>query len=264
MSKKFQTIIWIIICLVALFLIGVCAYRIVLSKTDKIVHPEAYFEIENYGTVKMELYPEYAPNTVTNFIKLIQSGYYNNKIIYGKDDVCLYVGRNSEGEAENPKLSLIDNSIEADSDEDYEYTIEGEFVANGFTKNTIRHEKGIVSLIRNDYTNYTSSLQKESYNSGNAQIGIMMDDNRTLNGMYAAFAKITEGFDVLEKIYNEANIKTSDKEEDSSISVFENNITITNATVDTFGNDYGMPEVQKAFDYQSYLYDMLSNYYSNQ
>lgn len=263
MSKKIQTIIWIIISLVVLFLIGVCAYGIIMSKTEKNVHPEVSFEIENYGAIKMELYPEYAPNTVANFIKLVQSGYYNNKIIYGKDDICLYVGRNSEGETENPKISLIDSSIEADSDEDYEYTIEGEFVANGFKQNTLRHEKGIVSLIRNDYTNYTSSLLEESYNSGNAQIGIMMKDDRDLNGMYAAFAKITEGLDILEKIYNETNIKTTDEEESSSIQVFENNIVINSVTVDTFGNDYGMPKVQKAFDYQSYLYDMLSNYYSN-
>ena len=57
--------------------------KIDLSKTEKIPHPEVTFEIENYGTVKMELYPEYAPNTVANIIKLAESGYYDGKLIFG-------------------------------------------------------------------------------------------------------------------------------------------------------------------------------------
>ena len=265
MSKKFLTIIWIAICIITIILIGVCIFSIVKSKVDEIVHPEVTFEIENYGTVKMELYPEYAPNTVSNFIKLIQNGYYDNKIVYGKDDVCLYIGRDSNGDVQNPKLSLIDNSVEADSDSDYEYTIKGEFIANGFKQNTLSHDKGVVSLIRNDYSNYSSNLTEESYNSGNSQIGVMMNNNRNLNGVYAGFAKVTEGLDILEKIYNEAEIKNDDSEEaEGSIQAFNNNITITSAKVDTFGLDYGMPVVQKAFDYQSYLYNMLSNYYSNE
>ena len=72
MNKKLQFVLWIIIAVVVLAGIGVYGYRFFQAKTETPVYPEATFEIENYGTVKIELYPEYAPNTVTNFIKLIE------------------------------------------------------------------------------------------------------------------------------------------------------------------------------------------------
>ncbi len=277
MSKEIKMVVWIILCVVAISLLGTYTYKTYLAKTQDIVHPEVTFDIQNYGTVKMELYPEYAPNTVANFIKLIQTGYYNNKVIYGKDEICLYVGRNSEGEAEDPTISLLDNSIEAGTDEDYKYSIVGEFVANGYDQNTLRHEKGVISLIRNDYTQLSHELSDESYNSGNAQIGIMLsDDARVLNGVYAGFGRIIEGLDILEKIYNEqpiASAQSTDsataevadetvedvaEEEETGIEAFAEYPVITSATVETFGNDYGMPQVQEAFDYNSYMYDLFS------
>ena len=269
MSKKVQVTIWIIIAIIAVLLLGVVSYGIVMNGISKPIHPEVTFEIENYGVVKVELYPEYAPNTVTNFIKLVEKGYYNNKILYGKDEVCMYAGRDTEGNAINPKISLIDDSIEAGTDADYEYTIPGEFVVNGYEQNTLRHEKGVISLIRNDYTQYVASLSKESYNSGNAQIGIMMSDSATtLNGVYAAFGKITEGMDVLEKIYNEVEIKHPEATEDGNqpaetdIQAFANAPVKKSATVNTNGIDYGMPITEKAFDYSAYLYNMMSSYYN--
>ncbi len=271
MSKKVQFVVWTIIAIVAVLIIGVVAYSAINKMTEKINHPEATFEIENYGTVKMELYPEYAPNTVANFIKLIEAGYYNNKVIYGKDEICLYVGRNSEGQIANPKISLISSDIEADSEGDYEYSIKGEFAANDFEQNTLRYEKGIVSIIRDDYTQYISSLTEQSYNSGNSQIGIMMsDDARSLNGAYAAFARVTEGMDVLEKIYNEGVIKAAEENADAQsdsqseatddIDQFESYPVITSASVDTHGEDFGMPETQEAFDYDSYMQNLMSQY----
>lgn len=266
MRKKIQFILWLIIVIVAIILIGLILQNNIVAKTNSTTHPVATFEIQNYGTVKMELYPEYAPNTVTNFIKLIEKGYYNNKVIYGKDDICLYVGRNAEGEAENPKASLILDNIEANSDQDYDYTIKGEFIANGYKQNTLSHEKGVISLIRNDYSQYLTNLQEESYNSGNAQIGIMMsDDSRALNGAYTGFGRITEGMDILEKIYQEAEMKPADTEGQEQatddISQFATYPVITSATVDTLGEDYGNPEIQEAFDYNSYIYNMMSSSY---
>lgn len=270
MSKKVQFVIWIIIAVIAVVLLGVVGYGIVMNGTGNVTHPEVTFEIENYGTVKMELYPEYAPNTVTNFIKLVEKGYYNNKIIYGKDDICMYVGRDTEGNVINPTAGLIDDSIEAGSENDYDYTIPGEFVANGYEQNTLRHEKGVISLIRNDYTQYVSSLAKESYNSGNAQIGIMMSDSAsTLNGVYAGFGKITEGMEILEKIYNEVQVKVPEASEDGTqaaeeadIQAFDGTLVIKSATVNTNGIDFGMPTIEKAFDYSAYLYNMMSSYYN--
>ena len=269
MSKKLRFILWLIIVIAIVLLIGTSIYNIVMAKTEKVSHPEVTFELENYGNIKMELYPEYAPNTVANFIKLVEKGYYNDKVIYGKDEVCLYVGRNQDGEAVNPKISLISDNIEADSEDDYEYTIPGEFVANDFKQNTLIHEKGVVSLIRNDYTQYVPTLTEESYNSGNAQIGIMMGDGASnLNGVYAAFGRITEGLDILEKIYNETEIAPKENTEEgvdtteSAIDRFNTYPKIKSATVDTHGIDYGNPVTEKAFDYSAYMYDLMSSYYN--
>lgn len=267
--KKLQFVIWIIIMVAILALIGVYGYFTYLRITSTVQHPEATFEIENYGKVVVELYPEYAPNTVTNFIKLVEKGYYNNKVFYGKDEICMYLGRNSTGEIEETKLSLISDEVEPDSESDYEYAIKGEFVANGFEQNTLRHEKGILTLIRNDYSQLINSLTDESYNSGSSQLAIMMsDDSRNLNGAYAAFGRVKEGMDVLEKIYNEAEIKQESAEGEESnvadnISQFATYPVITSATVDTHGIDFGDPEVIEAFDYESYMYNLMNSTYSN-
>lgn len=270
MGKKIQFVVWIIVAIAALLLIGGVAYNTVCRVNQEVKNPEATFEIENYGTIKMELYPEYAPNTVTNFIKLIESGYYNNKVIYGKDEICMYMGRDENGELVNPTMGLISQDIEENSDDDYDYTIPGEFISNGFNTNTLRHEKGIVTLIRNDYTQYFSSLAEESYNSGNSQLGIMMsDDSSSLNGAYAAFGRIIEGMDILEKIYNEAELKPvetdetgNETESSDGIEQFANYPKITSASVETYGEDYGMPETQDAFDYNSYMYNLMSSQYN--
>ena len=90
MSKKVQIIIWAIIAALVCILIGGYVYNTVLRYTEGNTHPEVTFELQDYGTVKMELYPEYAPNTVANFVRLVEKGFYNNKVVYGKDDICLY------------------------------------------------------------------------------------------------------------------------------------------------------------------------------
>lgn len=252
--KKLQFVLWILILIAVIILLGGWGYNFVKYKTEKIVHPEVSFEIENYGTVKFELYPEYAPNTVLNIIKLVEAGYYNNKTIYGKDNMCIYAGRDSEGEAIVATAGLISSEIEEGSEDDYKYSIEGEFVANGFKKNTLRNEVGTISLIRN---NYGTGLTEESFNSGNAQLGIMMTkEANNLNGLYATFGKVIEGMEILEKMYNEAEIHVNTEEDgESSIDKFENSPVITSATVDTHGVGYGMPEIKEAFDYESYLYN---------
>ena len=273
MKKKLGLVIWVLIALAAFLALGGIVYNRAKMESQGNKHPVVTFELADKGNIKIELYPEYAPNTVANFVKLVQSGYYNNKVIYGKDEICLYAGRDSLGEAVNPKLSLIDSSVEADSENDYEFTIEGEFYTNGFEQNTLRHEKGIITLIRNDYTQYVSALSDESYNSGNAQIGIMMsDDSSTLNGVYAAFGKVIEGMEILEKIYTEEEIapvetttdETADaatEEEETGIDRFATFPVIKSASVETHGVEFGMPEIQEAFDYESYMNDLMSQYY---
>ena len=283
MKNILKISLWVVLGILALVCSGWLIYNFAMSNKAEVVHPEVIFEIQDFGNVKMELYPEYAPNTVANIIKLVENGYYNNKVIYGKDDLCLYVGRTSEGEVENPKLSMIDSNVEADSDNDYEYSIKGEFVANKFNQNTLRHEKGVVTLIRQDYSQYFSNLADESYNSGNTNIAVIMGDNASnLNGVYAGFGRVLEGMDVLEKIYNEIEIKkeettteegqentettetteteSEESEEAGGIKEFNVYPIIKSASVDTKGVDFGMPETEKAFDYNEYI----NNYFMQQ
>lgn len=270
MREKVKLIIGIIIMIALLGGIVFVVYKGVLHETQAQTNPVATFELQDKGTIKMELYPEYAPNTVANFIALIQAGYYNNKVLYGKDDICLYMGRDTENEEAAPKVSTIDSSIEADSDDDYEYEINGEFIANGFEKNTLRHEKGVISLNRYDYSSY--GLTEESYNSGRAQFSIMMQEASTLNGVYCAFGRVVEGLDILEEMYQNAEMKPQETtaengetatEEEGAIKQFATTPTITNAMVETYGVNYEKPKVHEAFDIQAYMTEMYSRYYSN-
>lgn len=289
MSKKAQIVIWIIILIVVILLLGGYVYSVVNKITVGNIHPEVSIEIQDQGTVKLELYPEYAPNTVANFIRLAEKGYYDGKVLYGKDEICLYAGRTADGNVENAKTSLIFDGIDENSEYDYEYGIEGEFILNGYNENTLKHEKGILTLIRNDYTQYMSNLSKESYNSGNAQLGIMMnDDSSNLNGAYAAFGRVMEGMEILENIYNNTEIavpettgnetETTDTtasetttpevtedntEDEDGIKAFASYPVITSVKVDTKGINHGDPKVEEAFDYNAYMYNLMSQYYGN-
>lgn len=267
MSKKIKFILWIVVAVVTVIAIAILGTRFIQSKTVDTVHPIVTFDIENYGKVKAELYPEYAPTTVTNIVALVKSGYYENKVIYGKDAICLYLGRDKDGNVADPTVNLIDPNVAADSEENFEYTIPGEFNANGYKDNTLRHEKGVLSLIRNDYTQSITGLYQESYNSGNSQIGVMIgDESSNLNGVYAAFGRVIEGLDILETIYDKNEIAEPEKNEDgtvqkSPIEKFKFTPIIKSATVDTFGVEFGVPVYQEAFDYESYMYDLINTQY---
>lgn len=260
-----KNILTIIILLVVIALLGYLGYGYVRAFTNKVQNPIVTMEIEGYGTIEMELYPDQAPNTVKNFIWLIQKGYYDGKVFSGVDKNCLYAGKTAEDKVENAKMSLVDESIEAGSDKDKDYSIEGEFVANGHN-NTLKHEKGILSMCRVDYSQYSPSLIKESYNSANAQFSILINGERDLNGLYAGFGRVTKGMDIVEiiskldtkKEENAENTTTSENE--NALKSFEKMPVITSVKVDTFGVDYGKPEVSEAFDYYTYMY----NYYSQQ
>ncbi len=266
MKEKLILTLKIIAIIIIVIAIGLICFNAIKAKTDKIQNPIVTLELENYGNVKIELYPEYAPNTVANFIKLVESGHYTDKVIYGEDSLCMYLGRKSDGTIDEPTLSKVDSSIASGSEEDTKYQIFGEFVANGYEENTLRHGKGIVSMIRSDYTQQMSSLSSESYNSATSQIGIIMndEDGRNLNGLYAAFGKIVEGLDIIEKIYNEAEVEAKGEDDTSSIDEYTNKPVIKSATVDTFGYDYGSPETLDYFDYQEYMTNLINQYYSSE
>lgn len=258
---KTKNIIWIIALILVIVLIGVVGYGYYQKATMEVKNPVATMEVENFGTVKIELYPELAPRTVANFITLANRGFYDGLTFHRivKDFMIQGGDKNGDGTG-SPSLS--DLGIEVSEDEDREYCIKGEFLSNGFNDNTLKHEEGVISMARGDYTSYSSSLTTESYNSAGSQFFIMTADNSALDGLYAPFGKVIEGMDVVHAIEN-VQVTTSGSEEstseDSSSSSEEastpvNDVIISKVTVETYGIDYGKPETLEVWDYYSWLY----------
>ncbi|MBE6551173.1 MAG: peptidylprolyl isomerase [Ruminococcaceae bacterium] len=129
----------------------------------------AEMEIENYGTIKLELNADEAPITVTNFVNLAKSGFYDGLSIIRVDTDFVIQG--GDGGTERPAKN-----------------IKGEFAANG-VENNISHVKGTISMARGD-----------DMNSASSQFFIMSADFTGLDGMYAGFGKVIEGMEVVDKI----------------------------------------------------------------
>ena len=248
MAKK---ILWIVILIVLLALIVWVGYGYYNKLTMKVENPVATMEVEGFGTVKMELYPDQAPETVANFIALANRGYYNGSSFHRivKDFMIQGGTKNGDGTTEPTLKDLKDDG----SDE--KYTIKGEFVANK-VNNTLKFEEGVVGLARSDYSQTSSSLVDESYNSGCAQFFIMTKENTSLNGNYTAFGKVIEGMDVVHNIEN-VEVKVADNSEETGNteeSTPVNPVKITSISVDTKGVDYGLPETLEYFDYTNWFY----------
>ena len=243
----------VILILVLLICIGFVSGTIIQKNNYTIVNPVATIEIENYGTIKMELYPEYAPNTVANFIALANRGFYNNTSInrVQKDFVVQLGYQSRENQSTKTKLSDL-----KDDGADEEYVIKGEFIVNGFTQNTLKHTKGVVSMARADYSSYgENSITKKGYDSGSGQFFIVTKDNTNLDGLYAAFGKVTEGLDIVDQI-NNIEVETTDKNDEDETKTLNKPIdppVVKSIRVETNGVDYGLPETMEPFDYYSYL-----------
>ena len=233
---------------IVLILGGLLAYGYYQKMNYKLQRPVVSMEIENYGTVKMELYPDEAPNTVKNFIKLINEGYYNG-LTFHRVEESLIQGGDKQGDGTGTT----------------ELTIPGEFAENGYKDNTLKFERGTVGMARQDYTMYAyyyglgKEIIKEGYNSGYAQFFIMAQDEENFNGYYTAFAKVTEGMDIVDQISKLETEKEKDEEtgEESETTKPVNPPIIKSMTVDTFGKDYGEPETEEPFDINSYIMEKL-------
>ena len=129
-------------------------------------------EMENGGVMKGELYPDIAPKTVENFIKLVEEGFYDGLIFHRFIPGFMIQGGCPDGTGMGGPG----------------YTIEGEFTANGF-KNDLKHERGVLSMAR-----------AMDPNSAGSQFFIMVKNSPHLDGQYAAFGKITEGMEVADEI----------------------------------------------------------------
>ncbi len=129
-------------------------------------------KIKNGGVIKLELYPEHAPQTVANFEKLARSGFYDGLTFHRVISGFMIQGGDPLGNGMGGS----------------EETIPGEFSANGFD-NPIRHERGVISMAR-----------AQDPNSASSQFFIMHADGFFLDGNYAAFGKVTEGLEEVDKI----------------------------------------------------------------
>ena len=168
--KIFLRILLIIGIIIAIVGIGFVGYGFYQKLTVEEKNPIATMEIEGFGTIKIELYPDMAPNTVTNFIRLANRGFYDGLTFHRVVPDFMIQGGDKNGDGTGtPKLSDIEDNVT----EDKEYCIPGEFIANGHTKNTLKHEKGVISMARSDYSQTDSSLLDEGYNSAGSQFFII-------------------------------------------------------------------------------------------
>lgn len=168
-------------------------------------NPIITITMENGDVMKAELYPEIAPISVNNFISLIKKGYYDGLIFHRVIRGFMIQGGCPEGTGMGGPG----------------YSIKGEFSQNGF-KNDLKHTEGVLSMARSMMPN-----------SAGSQFFIMHKTSPHLDGAYAAFGKITEGMDVVNKI-----AETPTDYSDRPLEVQK----IKSMTVDTFGIDYPEPE----------------------
>ena len=135
-------------------------------------NPIVTIEMENGGVIKAELYPEVAPNTVNNFISLINKGFYNGIIFHRVIPGFMIQGGDPNGVGVGGPG----------------YSIKGEFTQNRF-ENNLKHDRGVLSMART-----------MNPNSAGSQFFIMVDDAPYLDGQYAAFGRLTAGLDVVDQI----------------------------------------------------------------
>ena len=235
----------IIALIFVLILGGFLAYVYYQKATYKLQRPIVSMEIQDYGTIKIELYPDMAPNTVKNFVKLINEGYYNGLTFHRVEDMLIQGGDTA-----------------GDGTGQSEFSINGEFSKNGYD-NTLKFERGTLGLARLDYTYYSSidsSIIEEGYNSGYAQFFIMAQDVAEFDGYYCSFGKVIEGIEIIDEITKLETIVETDEEtgETTQTTTPVNPPVISNVTVDTFGVQYGEPERHETFDINAWF---MKQYY---
>lgn len=168
-------------------------------------NPIVTFEMKDGDKFYVELYPEVAPNTVNNFISLINKGFYNGLCFHRVIEGFMIQGGDPKGNGTGGPG----------------YTIRGEFTKNGF-KNNLKHKRGVISMARSMMPN-----------SAGSQFFIMHADAPHLDGQYAAFGQIIDGMDVIDKIA-EVNVDYNDKPLRDQV--------IKSVTVDTNGVEYDEPD----------------------
>lgn len=215
------------------------------------------------GTIKMKLYPQNAPVTVCNFVNLVKNGFYDGLTFHRIIDNFMIQGGDPNGTgAGGAKVSDIDKDVKASSKDDFNYSIKGEFTINNVENNT-KFEAGTLAMARSDYS--AMGLAEDGYNSACSQFFIVnTSDEQTCNhlqGQYAAFGKVIEGYDVVEKI-SKTKVTNNGREQSTPVSA----PVIKKVTVDTKEIDYPIPELINADEVMVKVqkkYNELMRAYSN-
>jgi len=240
--KKSGIVFTIIALILVLALIGGIGYGYYKKATEKIINPIVTMEVEGYGTIKLELYPEKAPNTVANFVTLAKNGFYDGTIFHrvvkdfmiqggGYKVLEIQDGETGETKKEQKLKSVTLGDLgEKGTHKDDEYSIKGEMILNGYENNDIKHVEGVISMAR----------VASSHDSASSQFFIMTDASSYLDGDYAAFGKVIEGLDIVHKIEEVEVLKTETEGDEESTPAKD--IIITSVTVDTKGVEYDKPE----------------------
>lgn len=173
------------------------------------MNPIVTFEMENGKTFKAELYPDKAPNTVNNFLSLVNKGFYDGVIFHRVIEGFMIQGGDPLGKGTGGPG----------------YHIRGEFSGNGFERNDIRHERGVLSMAR-----------AMAPDSAGSQFFVMHDDAFYLDGQYAAFGRVIEGMNTVDEI---ASVQTdyNDKPLEEQ--------KMKKVTAELFGEEYPEPEIKK-------------------
>lgn len=169
------------------------------------MNPIVTIEMEDGGIITAELYPDHAPQSVRNFVSLIQKGYYDGLIFHRVIPGFMIQGGCPEGTGMGGPG----------------YCIKGEFLFNGID-NTLKHKRGVLSMAR-----------AQSPNSAGSQFFIMHADAKHLDGQYAAFGKVTSGMEVVDRI---AAVKTDRNDRPMTEQ------KIAKVTVDTQGETFPEPD----------------------
>lgn len=168
-------------------------------------NPLVTIKMQGGGEIKIELYPQKAPNTVNNFVTLVKNGFYDGLIFHRVISGFMIQGGDPAGVGTGGPG----------------YCIKGEFSLNGFKGNDLKHERGVISMAR--------AMNPDSAGS---QFFIMHKNASYLDGQYAAFGKVVEGMDVVDKI---AEVATDWNDKPKKEQVMEK------VTVETYGADYPAP-----------------------
>lgn len=217
--KRLFLIVMILFCSISLTACGVKEDMLDISFDQKgnevelkqydTENPVVAMYIEDYGTIVMELYPEIAPNTVNNFISLVKSGFYDNNTFHRLVPGFVLQGGDPNGMGTGGPG----------------YTIKGEFSKNGF-ENDLKHTKWVVSMARS-----------QDYDSAGSQFFIMLGDAENLDGEYAAFGKVIDGKENINRIVKNEGVSDADSGK------LTHNLTIKKAVIDLKGKEYA--EVKK-------------------